>query len=302
MSDHNQHSVAAPEKERTSVHLIVLVHGIRDYGEAQDLAKEVLEQIPGVVVTPLGYDRFDPFRFVLPGFGGGPRRVVARNIKQQIALLERKYDDVKLSIVAHSFGTHVVMGILEEEDNMELEYLILCGTVLPRLYNFRNINRMVKHKIINYVGCRDIWPVIAKLCSFGGYGQAGTFGFQSAGPDNRYFDFGHSGCFTPEFIENNWRKVLEGNDIEAHRTPTKRTYPPLIRWLGSLFNGALTIAVVGAVAMLFYFTPLGYLTLSYGSRLMGFTDEVRDLRDCIEFGDGTPEECTQKFKLRRRQG
>lgn len=302
MNDDNQTPDAAQEKQqRTSIHLIVLVHGIRDYGEAQDLVKTILEQIPGVMVAPLGYDRFDPFRFVLPGFGGRPRRVVAGNIKQQINLLENRYDEVKLSIVAHSFGTHVVMGVLEEEYNMELEYLVLCGSVLPRLYNFRNINRMINGKILNYAGTRDIWPVIAKLCSFGGYGHAGTFGFQSAGPENRYFEFGHSGCFSAEFIENNWRKVFEGKDAVAP-TVKIRTYPPLIRWLGSLFNGALTMAVVTVCAVAFFMSPLKDLALDFGFRLLNVREQILTDSVIAEYDEcrrwAGVKECAHLFRRR----
>ena len=232
-------------EDRSTVHLVVLIHGIRDFGEWEESVKGILKTIPGIEVMPLGYEYFDPVRFLVPAlFQKGPQRTIAINIRQEkINLKNRGYDQVEVSVIAHSFGTHVILGILDDDSNVDLELnnLILCGAVLPRLYNFRKIQPMVKNRILNFVGCRDIWPITAKIGTFG-YGTAGTFGFQAAGPENLYFDFGHGGYFSEKFIKNNWLEVFKAKDAPySLSSGFRRRHPALVRWLGKLFNGAIPI-------------------------------------------------------------
>lgn len=256
-------------EDRGSIHLVVLIHGIRDFGEWEDSVKRVLKGIPGIKVVPLGYEYYDPLRFLVPAlFQRGPQRTIAMNIKQEKKKLEKKgYSKVKVSVVAHSFGTHVILGILDDDQNadLDLENLILCGAVLPRLYNFRKIMPMVKNRILNFVGCRDIWPVMAKISTFG-YGSAGTFGFQGAGPDNLYFDFGHGGYFSESFIQDQLYKLFGSDDPDyAPDSDFKRRHPTSIRWLGKLFDGAIPIVLLLAI---YAFSPALSVTLNEGRNLV----------------------------------
>jgi Leucine-rich repeat (LRR) protein len=46
--------------------VMLLMHGIRDFGEWEQMVSSILEQIPGTKVPPLSYGRFDALRFSFP--------------------------------------------------------------------------------------------------------------------------------------------------------------------------------------------------------------------------------------------
>ena len=263
-----------PNTERKrSVHLVVLIHGIRDFGEWQDLVKTHLQRLDGIIVEPLGYDYYDPLRFLIPAFfQRRSQAIIADSIRIKKNLLEREFDGVRTSVIAHSFGTHVIIAILENNADIHLENLILCGSVLPRLYDFKNVSGRVSGKIINEVGCRDIWPVMAKIATFG-YGTAGTFGFQRSGPENRYHDFRHGDYFSASFIERNW-VTLFGESIEEHGSEGphfQRRHPPYIRWLGKLSTGLIPMLFIIA---LFTLSPLGTASAGIAGQLLDSAREV----------------------------
>jgi hypothetical protein len=265
---------STPDNERErSAHLVVLIHGIRDFGEWQDLVRTHLQRIEGIVVESLGYDYYGPLRFLIPAFfQRRSQAIIADSIRMKKNLLERTFDEVRISVIAHSFGTHVIIAILENNADIHVENLILCGSVLPRLYDFKNVSGRVSGRIINEVGCRDIWPVMAKIATFG-YGTAGTFGFQRSGPENRYYDFRHGDYFSASFIERNWVTLFQTSN-EEHGTKGlqfQRRHPPYIRWLGKLSSGLIPMILVIA---LFTISPLAAASAGIAGQLLDSAREV----------------------------
>ena len=280
------------EVKQEAVHLVVLIHGIRDFGEWEELVKAKLAELPNTVVLPLGYNYYDPIRFLLPGmFQTGPQQIIAGGIRQKREELRNDYQDVKVSVIAHSFGTHVIAGILREAGDITLEYLILCGSVLPRLYDFDKNKGRVENMIVNDVGCRDVWPIFAKICTFG-YGAAGTFGFQRSGPQNRYFDHGHGGYFSDRFIDDYWVSIFR-DQISQDEVPTsgfRRKHPALIRMLGKLFRGFIPVTLI---LFLLFISPVVTPVSSASSYIAEAISEIfygppinkEESREAIDFED-----------------
>lgn len=190
--------------------ILVLIHGIRTDGAWQ---REVQQQFQGVAnlqVHDLGYDVVTGMQLAGP-FRSGPVNKIVRDIRR----LKDEEPLARISVIAHSFGTYIVSRILEEHPDISFEKIVLSGSLIKRNYPWdRNARGMRKSSIVNDVGVRDIWPLIAS-CSTWGYGSTGRVGFKSATVTDRYFDYAHS-----DFFENNgahikkyWRPIFEFDEV-----------------------------------------------------------------------------------------
>ena len=74
---------------------------------------------------------------------------------------------------------------------------------------------------MNDCGSRDIWPVAAKILTWG-FGPSGSFGFGTPGVKDRFHEFAHSDYFTADFVRKFWRpwiheEVIEKSDYDSER-------------------------------------------------------------------------------------
>jgi pimeloyl-ACP methyl ester carboxylesterase len=227
-------------------HVIVLLHGIRTRAFWFDVAVPILGGVDRVEVRPLGYGYYNLFRFLFPFGRGGPQRTILakiRNIKEEY---RRRGDRIKLSVIAHSFGTYTIVSILMNEDDLDLENLILCGSVLPVDSRLGSIARKIQNVRLNDVGAKDIWPVLAKISSFG-YGESGTFGFLGDVFVDRFHNLSHSDFFTEEFIRKFWLPIFTGNHVEpsGYIRETKRDsrLPMILSMLPRAFVPLLAVVL-----------------------------------------------------------
>lgn len=105
--------------------------------------------------------------------------------------------DADCSIIAHSFGTFVVARILRDNTDLELNRIIFCGSVVSHKFRFEDYRHRFNPDLINEVGTRDYWPVIAKVVTFG-YGWAGTYGFRRPAVRDRW----HNGKAHSDFLKS----------------------------------------------------------------------------------------------------
>ncbi|MDX1723931.1 MAG: hypothetical protein R3355_12610 [Pseudomonas sp.] len=190
--------------------ILVLIHGIRTDGAWQRQVQQELHGVANLQVHDLGYDVVTGMQLAGP-FRSGPVNKIVRDIRR----LKDEEPLARISVIAHSFGTYIVSRVLEEHPDISFEKIVLSGCLIKRNYPWdRNARGMRKSSIINDVGVRDIWPLIAS-CSTWGYGSTGRVGFKSATVTDRYFDYSHS-----EFFENNgvhikkyWRPLFECDTI-----------------------------------------------------------------------------------------
>jgi hypothetical protein len=208
--------------DTTITEVVLLIHGIRDFAEWQDMVSTVLTEIPNIEVCPLKYGRFDAFRFWFPIWTRG---APVTKLLWRIREARDSFSNAKLSVIAHSFGTYAIGKILKDNPDVHLHRLILCGAILPSDCRWDQIPRGVETPIINDCGIKDIWPVLATSTTFG-YGPSGRFGFGTPGVRDRYHSFGHGGFFNKEFVRRFWLPWFQRGELVRSETPA----PSGLRW------------------------------------------------------------------------
>lgn len=200
-------------------HAVVLVHGIRTYGEWQWKLKHMLQEAGCPNVHVVGYERFDLPRFLCPFW---TRKRAINRVLREIRTVRAIHGDPHITVVAHSFGTYILSKILREETDVVLHRLLLCGSVIPRAYRWDQVaSRVSETPILNDVGTRDPWPVVARNVTWG-YGPSGTFGFATSHVEDRFHDFGHSDFFTEDHMRRYWLPfVLDGAIISSPWTSAR---------------------------------------------------------------------------------
>ena len=205
--------VESGQKRRS--HVVMLIHGIRTQAEWQNRVAAILESDPSIRVVPTRFGFLDVLRFLIPFeiVRRGPVTRITKLIRDE---LSRKPE--KLSIIAHSFGTFIVSQILEEESDIELHRVILCGSIIADNFNWARhkgqfgIRDTLDWQIINDCGMRDIWPVFAQSVTWG-YGSSGRFGFGHGRVKDRFHAVGHSDFFSAEFVREYWLTFISQGQI-----------------------------------------------------------------------------------------
>jgi pimeloyl-ACP methyl ester carboxylesterase len=201
------HDFGRPRRRR---HVVLLIHGIRTYGEWAQRTAAVLEADPEIRVRPIRYDFFDVLRFLTP-----VGRVRQKPVDRILALVrdELSRQPASISIVAHSFGTFVASQLLEQDQEIRLRRLVLCGSIVPDGFSWEHYTHRLgtdaddDWHVVNDCGMQDIWPVIAKSITWG-FGSSGRFGFGHTRVRDRFFPIGHSGFFEADFARRNWAPYI----------------------------------------------------------------------------------------------
>jgi pimeloyl-ACP methyl ester carboxylesterase len=242
--------------EAEIVDVLIFIHGIRTHAFWYDEARPILASIKRVEVRPVGYGYFNLLRFLFPFMTRlRAQRTVLKKIRDIKWDFEKRGQKIRLSVIAHSFGTYTILSILNRENDIDLHNLILCGSVVPSDFDFGEISRKVHNHCINDAGSKDIWPIFARLSSFV-YGQSGTFGFQSGLCTDRFHNFTHSDFFNAQFIKDFWYPIFAQNKVVP--TEFRRTFDSWTRtlsFLSVLPKGTLPIILIVAVAFAAYLSP-----------------------------------------------
>ncbi|MGY8589103.1 hypothetical protein L0935_12715, partial [Paracidovorax citrulli] len=234
--------------------VVALLHGIRTAAGWQEKARAALD-VPGAIkVVPIGYRYKDVIRFLGPCRGHAVDRVT-----RELRDLQRLNPGCELVVMAHSFGTYVISKILKDAPDIRIQRLLLCGSIIPAAFRWDQLPHEFTDKTcVNEVGTRDIWPVFARVATWG-YGESGSFGFKTARVTDRFFDYGHSDFFTDEHFENFWRPFIAHGLVIPSPWDSKRPTPSwLVSVLGGLpmIKGVLLFLAVGV--LLFAFWLLGF--------------------------------------------
>jgi len=204
-------------------------------------------QTNGFIVQPTNYGYFDVVRFVFPYqlFAGKVINDITRQIRQTMAINK----NADYSIVAHSFGTFVIAKILKEHTDLEFNRIIFCGSVLSHRFRLEDYRKNFKEELINEVGTRDFWPVIAEVVTFG-YGSSGTYGFRRPPVRDRWHNGkAHSDFLNEEFCKKYWVPLLRDDEIiddeeRAERTPW---------WVSTISTFQIRFVVPLIVAVVLYY-------------------------------------------------
>ncbi|UDF30024.1 UNVERIFIED_ORG: hypothetical protein LHK14_01505 [Roseateles sp. XES5] len=212
---YTEHPTHKPEaKQNSDKHVVILIHGIRDWALWQNEVRKTLNE-HGFEVDPTNYGRFGLFRFLLPipYF----RQLAIEKIERQIRISRSQpgREQAKFSIIAHSFGTLVAANILREGFELSLNRVIFCGSILPYDFPFEQFQNRFVGPLLNEVGTRDPWPATAQSVTWG-YGSAGTYGFRRPLVRDRWHNgAGHGYFLAPNFCRKFWVPFLaDGTIIE----------------------------------------------------------------------------------------
>jgi pimeloyl-ACP methyl ester carboxylesterase len=242
--------------------MVVLLHGIRTEGAWQEMVASPIRE-SGAQPIPLRYGFLDLIRFLTPGLRQGP----VTRVHKQLLYIKYRNPDADIVVVAHSFGTYIITSLLRTNPHLRLKRLVLCGSIVPRDFEWAQIQERVEEEVLNDCGTRDIWPVLAQSVTWG-YGASGTFGFGAYGVRDRFHKFSHSEFFNPGFINEYWLPyVLEGTIAES--PDDIRPSPPW--WQSFLAAFPLRYLIVAALA-LSILLPLGTRGTEIGPVLL---QEVR---------------------------
>ncbi|MER8470465.1 alpha/beta hydrolase [Mesorhizobium sp. M1328] len=280
---------------RTKRPIVLLIHGIRTRAYWQGPVKALLEKQAGVEVVPVKYGYFDVFRFWCP-FGfcrSGPIDRLHKEIRDVAATSNGR----PLYLIAHSYGSYALTRILLRYNDIRLDRLILCGSIVPRGFDWGRISSQINHSpareaIVNECGTRDIWPVAAEAFSWG-YGASGTYGFGSTQVRDRVHEMPHSGYFKIAFIEKYWVTFLASGECKTSEGDVSGARPP---W----WSGLLLFPIKSAIAVLLALSVwMTYAAPPCVARENGVShylkEEMRSAEVTVNIGLETPNEACAKY-------
>ena len=152
--------------------------------------------------------RFDLFMFLMKGiFSHKPLGLVEGDLRD----LQKRY---RVSVIAHSFGTWLLLKALSANRDLQIHNVILCGAVFPRgTAQWRYLKydlEQITGQVVNFCGTRDPFPALAELISRD-FGASGVVGSGDPTVKDLFHDVGHSGFLNDEFCNQNWIGILKSN-------------------------------------------------------------------------------------------
>ncbi|MBA3944259.1 MAG: hypothetical protein H0X37_06800 [Herpetosiphonaceae bacterium] len=243
-------NIVAAGSTETRRQVVLLLHGIRTQGDWQEMVVEHLEEGDSIIVLPIRFEYLDLLKFWFPFF---TRERAIRRVLREVRTAKDKYRDYNLSIIAHSFGTYAVARILQDNPDIEIFRLILCGSIIPRGFRWDLLRGRLRSVAINDCGTRDIWPVLAQSTTWG-YGASGIFGFGTVPVRDRFHDYAHSDYFNVDFVERFWAPFIKRGEIV--RTEYESRRPPSPWWMSLLsivpFKYLITLSAIALILTQFF--------------------------------------------------
>jgi hypothetical protein len=163
-----------------------------------------------LLIKSLPYDYLDLICFLIPV---GTRGYVHRSIHRELDATLAAHPGIPYSIIAHSFGTFAFWQILTQFSRITPDYLILVGSIVRQARSsrmraqWRTVASRVKKAIVNEVGLRDCWPLLAPMASCG-FGNSGRFGSDASQDNPNVFDRYH-----PNGTHSNWYTTDQGSTM-----------------------------------------------------------------------------------------
>lgn len=193
--------------------MLMLVHGIQTDGAWQELVKAAFRDVTHVRVKGLGYHCVTALQLACP-FRSTPINKIVNDFRDARNL----EPTARIMVIAHSFGTYIISRILSKYTDINIERIVLCGSIIKGNFAWdKHARHMAAGNILNDVGTRDFYPVLATFSTVG-YGGSGRNGFKNTRVTDRYFDYGHSDFFVPDndHIVKYWKPyIVDGTIVES---------------------------------------------------------------------------------------
>ncbi|WP_457337562.1 hypothetical protein [Rhizobacter sp. P5_C2] len=205
--------------------LVVTVHGIRTFGGWQNRLAALMRQArPDARISSYGYGYFSAIAFAVPFL----RWIEVRRFRSRLLQVFRANPGARVSIVAHSFGTHIVAWALRGMDPRDLpsiRCILLAGSVLKSDFDWSPLLDSGKvDAVVNDCGVDDNVLLLSQFAILftGMAGRVGFYGFTHERLVNRFFAGAHSHYFQPldpdpdAFMRSHWVGLLLGTTrVEA---------------------------------------------------------------------------------------
>jgi hypothetical protein len=242
-----------------SEHLIIVVPGIRDRGGDWGLVRDELVTAGFAVAVITWNEYFGIPRFLVPApwFRRRAMRELEERIWDSVHEYTRGRKPPKISFIAHSFGSYILCYLLRRQHLLEVNRIILCGSVLHRKFRFSKFSTRFCGPIINDVGTRDRWPFIASCVTFG-YGTIGTYGYMNAPVIDRFHEgMDHGGFTDPTFCRNWWAPFLTGASTTVQTpSPNLPVKESALRKSGnSILQKIKWLVVLAMLILIIHFLP-----------------------------------------------
>lgn len=232
--------------------LVFVIHGIRDEGPWLDMIKSVL-QSESITVQTTDFKRVGACRFLFRWRIDKIVNATKTKLFDAIDDAERKNDKLRVMAIGHSFGTYILLKVLEDTPTLKIERMIFCGSVAPREFRYDKLKNRPE-LLVNDCGARDIWPIVAESFGLSDYGAAGVFGLRGTNVVDRFHDFGHGGYLKKSFVEQFWKPFFtEGRVVPSEYTEDRRPIPLGVTLLG---YGYKLIGLLGLIWFLPWFLRL----------------------------------------------
>lgn len=250
------------QQQRAIREVVLIIHGINDDGAWQSIVEHTLERSDRKVIG-VKYRYFDVVRFLAPlFFRKGPQKKVLT----QLTGAQRQYPNASLSVIAHSFGGHLITTILKDESFLHLRRLVLCGCVVDQDFDWGLIAYRLgdpaddekRPYIINECGNADYWPAIGGAVGWR-YGNAGTYGFGNAFVTDRAHTGNHSFFQNANFVKEYWLPLFDHGTVVPTTAQSGSAISSSVTWLARL---PLRWIVLCAL-LLFFLTLAGTPTLYF---------------------------------------
>lgn len=230
---------------------LMLVHGIQTDGAWQELVKAAFHDVKHIKVKSLGYDCVTPAQLAFP-FRKGPIERIVRHFRDARAM----EPNARIMVIAHSFGTYIISRILSHYPDIDIQRIVLCGSIIKSDYRWDlHTRHMQTGNVLNDIGTRDFYPVLATFSTIG-YGGTGRKGFGNTRVVDRFFNYGHSDFFLPDndHISKYWRPyIVDGEIVKSEWDTLKpKTNVAILMachpWIGrTLFLGSGAALILTAV-------------------------------------------------------
>lgn len=264
------HANEVLETDPTSLikEVVLILHGIRDLGSWQTRVKQEIESCERIKAFTVKYGRFGLLQFVFPRFVFDFSAAPLQKVRREIHSIKSAHPNAELSVIAHSFGTHLLTQLLKSDPHLLVKRVLLCGSVVDRDFEWESIRLQIgdvsdpaKEKfVLNDCGNADKWPVLAKSI---GYGAIGTNGAGSVLVTDRFHEGKHGLFFDVEFMKKYWVPFFETGEIVCSEVESRSG----LHWSTIPFDLApgwvLALATILLLGLSFTFSTFAFWILMF---------------------------------------
>ncbi|MCA9111296.1 MAG: hypothetical protein KDA52_15190, partial [Planctomycetaceae bacterium] len=182
-------------------------------------------------------------------------------LTQTFDAVQEKYPHARVSMIGHSYGTYLIGRLLSDRPGMKLHRGILCGSVLPRDFDWNEISDRLDEPlpatsvpILCECGTRDVWPLVAASVS-SRYGSAGRYGFfENVHSETRWYHGGHGVFFRRSHYRNTWAPFLiDGIIPDGNATKPKATIGERVLTIPGMWLIVRAVVIITWFLMKFWY-------------------------------------------------